>query len=503
MASNVLYPLSSGYRIDPQLGLVYDAVPRVSDDLTVIPAIGPRQAAGLNRLGVYFIEQVATWTDSQTAAVSDALSVPVSTTVRDCWRTQARTVLRANDELNSTTTPGDSTIQPSPSPPLPASGSRTVTVLLCALLIGCFFVWSLNRHTTPAITGILAADITILRVPSDSRLLSSHVTAGDEVFTGEILLTVEESEPGEQIDQQRQHVQKLDEELQRAKTKATLELEWRIEQLDLDVLESKRRAQFFREFYPSPTGHQPAVTIDYDTWLPLQVCTVSKSNPGSVISYPKDPLLFINGITGTTTLNSLSADSLQGLRSKHPTPADTNVDLFQLEVQNLEARIEQLTRRRSHLPAQINRATGVELLQSEFDAAKKRYTQMKNLSRNTNVLCPNYGRITQLQFREGDNMRRGDVMLKIVHTDRPYIILKAPVESINKLVPNTQLTVLFPGHDPCQGIVTEVPAVTARQMSDGGDVASVRVEPTGRKWPRPAVGTRVDILTQRETISVH
>ena len=87
------------------------------------------------------------------------------------------------------------------------------------------------------------------------------------MFTGEILLTVEESEPGEQIDQQRQHVQKLDEELQRAKTKATLELEWRIEQLDLDVLESKRRAQFFREFYPSPTGHQPAVTIDYDIVL--------------------------------------------------------------------------------------------------------------------------------------------------------------------------------------------------------------------------------------------
>ncbi|MCH2201607.1 MAG: hypothetical protein MK102_06540 [Fuerstiella sp.] len=409
--------------------------------------------------------------------------------------------------MTSTAPASPAGIQQHPSPSLPASGSRTVTMLGSALLLGCLLVWWFNRHTTSPIIGVLAADITALRVPSDSRLLTSHVAIGDEVFTGEILLTLEKAEHQEQIVRQGKHVQKIAADLHKAKTKAAFELEWRMQQLDLDVQESKRRVRFFKALCPSSTVFQPAAANDDNALLLTRVHTVSK--PGNVLSYQEDRvngLLFISGVSGTATWNPLSADLVPAFNDKQPNPTlatNTKIDLLQLESQNIEARIKQLAQMRSRLPARINLTTGVEKLQSEFDAAQEQYTKMAALSRETKVLCPSYGKISQLQFREGDDMTCGNVMLKIVHTDRRYIILQTPVERIDKLVPETRLNVLFPDHDPCQGVVTEATTVSDRQMTGESDTVSVRVEPIGREWPDQAVGTRVEILTQQHKINVH
>ena len=68
MASPYLKSLPRGFRIDPRLGAVYDANPHSADDLTVIRGIETREAVGLNRLGIYFCEQLASWTDSELIA---------------------------------------------------------------------------------------------------------------------------------------------------------------------------------------------------------------------------------------------------------------------------------------------------------------------------------------------------------------------------------------------------------------------------------------------------
>ena len=50
--NNFYDQLSNGYRIDHQLGAVYDHSPSSADDLTAIRGIDTREAVILNRLGV-------------------------------------------------------------------------------------------------------------------------------------------------------------------------------------------------------------------------------------------------------------------------------------------------------------------------------------------------------------------------------------------------------------------------------------------------------------------
>jgi multidrug resistance efflux pump len=499
MASPARHALSDRCRIDPRYGAVYDAVPRSADDLSVIRGIETREAAGLNRLGIYYFEQLANWTDSQAAAVADALGMSVSTVVRDRWTAQARSLVTGLDQVPLASTASDDAPL-DPAPALPASGSRTITLLVCALLVGCFFVSWLNRRTNLPMTGILAAEMTSLRVPSDSRLLATHVTAGDEVFTGETLLTLEKTEHAEQIVRQAQRVQQLAEDLRQAKAQAALDLQWRSQQMDQEISDTQRRALLFQSL-SSPLNLTPKETEPAEaSSSAVQLQPVS--SPREITGFQLNrvnALLFISGSSGATTLKSMSALSVPmttAMRANAGTSSNSHGELLQLEAQDIETRLQRLIQLRAQLPEQVRMAAGVNTLRSQHSAAQKRLKLMESLSRETAVLCPAYGTVGQVRYQTGDRMTRDEVMVKILHTDRRYVIVHAPAQRIDELEPGTRLAVVFPGHDECQGVVANLPVFDKTAAASGTGMASVRVESSGRSWPDLPVGSKVDVRTR-------
>ncbi len=503
MASRPLNTLPAGYRFDPQLGAVYDTIPESADDLTEIRGIETREAAGLNRLGIYFFEQVAVWTDAQIVAVADALGMSSSTILQDHWSGQARLLCSpstAPENSPAETWSAGRTAAPSHSPALPASGLRTIALLICALLVGCFTVAWLKREAKPPMTGVLVAEITSLRVPADSRLLTTHVTAGDEVFTGEVLMTVEKTEHLEQISQQTRRVQQLSQDLQTAKAQASLELQWRSQQLQQELSEARRRVQYFETILPPETDSQDI--SNYDPATPDLIQMVS--HPQNVLPRRQDRvngLLFISGVSGATTLDK-PAEKESRLTAAVPQPTaavpfpqvDSSLDMIRLEAKNTQSRLRDLERLQTSLPTQIRLAAGVESLKTQLEDAEGRLEHMQSLSRETSVLCPGYGTVGQVRFDEGDRMVRGDVMVRILHTDRCYVVAHVPAERVSEMQPGAQVTVRFPDHDRCEGVVANVPMIADRQLTSGASVASVRIESTGRNWPELPIGSPVQIL---------
>ena len=51
---------------------------------------------------------------------------------------------------------------------------------------------------------------------------------------------------------------------------------------------------------------------------------------------------------------------------------------------------------------------------------------MKSASREVNVTSPVYGTVGQVRYREGDDMQAGEIMLRILHTDRRYVTAYLP-----------------------------------------------------------------------------
>ena len=503
MASIFLNTLPDGYRIDAKLGAIYDTSPHSADDLTDIQGIGTCEAIGLYGLGIYFYEQLASWTDSQTTAVADALEMSASSIFHDRWTAQARKF--SPIERFSLPLPATPHVPPeanSPEPPLPASGSRTITILACALLIGWLFVSWLNRSTHHPMKGVLAAEITSLRVPADSRLLALHVTAGDEVFTGNTLLTLEKSEHVQLIGQQTRHVHRLAKALQQAQAQAAIELQWRNQQLEHKLSKTTSRAQLFQRIYPeqndnAETGEIRSVNASL---LTGDFQSVSRSRD---ITQPQtaqgNTLLFISGASGMTTLDSRTSTQpapLATTMAQTTTTQNSHNSLLQLEAQSIESLLQSLEELRSRLPPQVIRAARVEHLRTQHQDAQERLARMKSLSLETAVVCPAYGTIGEVRYREGDCMVRDEIMIKILHTDRKYVVARIPTAQIKELQPGTQVDVIFPGHDTCLGTTTNLPMVTNRNLINGRSMASVRVESTGRSWPEIPIGSPIEVTTR-------
>lgn len=487
MAATPYTNLPEGFRRDPDLGAVYDSNPTSADDLTIIRGIDTREAAGLNQLGIYFYEQIAGWTDSQVVAVADAMGTSAASIFRDRWTTQALILSTPSaDESDAWK------LSPS-APSLPASGSRTITLLVAALLVGCFFVTWLNRHRQPPMQGVLAAEITSLRVPADGRLLASHVTVGDEVFTGEVLMTLEKSEHLQQIASQSLRVRQLNEDLQKAEAQASIELQWRNQQLQQELSDVQRRARYFQ------TMQLPPAEADLSQSAPQpaerRIRTVSR--PQKVLTSREqrvNGLLFINGISGNTThrRSAPRSASADGVRRAVP-DYRTSGELLRLEAANVQSRLEQLERLRTTLPTQIRMAAGVENLRAQLEDAEARLTHMQSLSRETSILCPGYGTVGQVRYDNGDRVSRGDVLVRILHTERCYVMVQAPSQRIGELQPGTHVDVLFPDHDRCEGIVAGLPVIADNPLAGGTSMAAVRVESIGRHWPELPVGSAVQV----------
>ena len=498
MVSPFLQSLPGGFRTDPQFGVVYDETPQSADDLTIIRGIETREAAGLNRLGIYFCGQIANWTDCEVVSVADALGMSASGILRNCWIGQARDVVHCTIPGLS----GVSSVRYAPyetTPAFPASVSRTMVLLVCALLSGWLFVSWLNYQNSPMI-GVLAAEITSLRVPSDSQLATVHVTAGDKVFTGETLLTLEKSKHLEYIIRQSHRVKQLAEELHKAEAQAVLELEWRSQHLDGELLDVKRRAQFLQTLGRPNEDQASGVTSADDSTFSGQFKTVFVRRDKLPFGQNRvNSLIFMNGTSGTMTVDALSTPSLSPTPFKVPESnriIDLQGELLQLEGQNIKARMQRLEQLRACLPAQVRRATGVELLRSEHSVAQGRLAHMESLSRESAVLCPSYGIVSQVRYQEGDRMPHSEVMLKIMHPDRLYVVVRAPTERIDRLEPGSPLEIVFPGHNKYQGVVANLPMVTDTQLASGDDMTSFRIESFGRLWPELPIGSRVEVLTQ-------
>lgn len=519
-ASPVLNQLSHGYRIDRKFGLVFDDVPSGSDDLTQIRGVDTREAVQLNRLGVYQFAQIALWNRSEVSAFADELGMGVSALLAEKWVEQAYDLCRIDQSHRVTSVSTEV---------LPASFVRTASLLVCATLVGCLVVYWLSLHRDQTFRGVLSAEVTSLRVPARSRLLSSHVKAGDEVFTGQALLTLEKTEHLAMIESQEKRVQELRQDLQRAEAQASLDLEWRVREVESEIVEMQTRAHLIQEVerdapellrsvsLPSSVDpfSDPTAEVVFDVASSeeagLGIHSVSATREIQQQAVPNGFMFFASsGASSPVPQYERSAHvpTPVPIRTTAPQPVETAAapprtrvamaaesggsSVLQLEAQTVQQRLARLEDLRTILPEQVRRAAGVETLRSQLSETERQLKTMKELSREVSVMCPGYGRVGQVRYRIGDSMDVGETMLKILHTDRRFITVRIPTSEIDRVQPGDKVDLIFPDDRTYTGRVTDLPMI-ADESSDGYSAASVRIEHTGRLWADVPIGSHIEV----------
>lgn len=492
MESPIIAKLPRGHRMERRFGVVFDSVPEFSDDLTRVEGVLTREAVILNQLGIYFWGQMAMWRHREMSAIADELQVPVGRMIDEGWTEQAKNLC--------------STVAPRQSATLPASPLRTTSLLVVALIIGCCSVYLLGGDRNEPLTGILSADMTTIRVPAASRLTSLQVKAGEEVFSGQLLLTLEKLEHLTIIESQTHLVRDLEREVKRVEAQATIELDWRTRDLNRELSNVRQRVAL-RELAGSTASRVPDAT-PHRAHHGLPVRSVSSSNAAllnSALRGQAGGIIFFSGAGGQASAGSEPArvpDIPQPMQRAQIRPDALVADAAIIsgedaDLQTLRAEQSRLEVVRTTLSAIVKEAVGATTIQAEYLEASQKLESLKTVSREVIVHCPVYGTVGQVRYRIGDDMQTGEVMLRILHPDRRYVTAYLPTRRVYELRLGQEVELQFPGNQEFRGQVVDIPLVADVIGHTGDTQAAVRIEPVGRLWPYVPVGSQIDVISSR------
>lgn len=95
-------------KVDASLGVVFDRRPSVVDDLTVVRGIGDVNEECLQKAGVYYLQQIADWDDSNVQAFNALLAFK-GRIERERWVQQAQALLQSRLQVTQNQSPTDTT----------------------------------------------------------------------------------------------------------------------------------------------------------------------------------------------------------------------------------------------------------------------------------------------------------------------------------------------------------------------------------------------------------
>lgn len=160
-----------------------------------------------------------------------------------------------------------------------------------------------------------------------------------------------------------------------------------------------------------------------------------------------------------------------------------------------QARLESL---RSGLSTTVEDAIGVTNVKAQYIEARAQLENLKAASREIKVQSPVYGIVGQVRYRKGDDMAEGEIMLRILHTDRRYVMVYLPTRRVNEMSAGQEVELRFPGNHEYRGQVIEMPLMADTTTEASGEtMAAVRIEPVGKVWPSVPVGSQVDVISLR------
>ncbi len=484
MESPIIATLPRGHRMDRQFGVIFDQLPSHTDDLTRIEGIRTREAVLLNQLGVYCFAQVALWRHREMNNFASELQIPLARLIDEAWVAQARSLCQP--------------VAPA-SMVRPSSVFRTLTILTCALMAGFFVVYLLGQHRNQPLSGVLSADITSVRVPAPARLTDVHVKAGDEVFSGQPLLTLEKLEHLAMIENSEKSLKEVERELRRLEAQAAIELEWRKKDVDreladvrIQIAQSRTLGGSFSAQASRPSGTPVSpVSARNSRTKPARTST-----PGGIMFFSRSGQVTPPGQPGRNLPAPAAPVRVaevvrDGVVSDSP---QVTVDpLAPLEAE--QARLESL---RSGLSATVEDAIGVTNVKAQYLEARAQLENLKAASREIKVQSPVYGIVGQVRYRKGDDMPEGEIMLRILHTDRRYVVVYLPTRRVHEMSAGQEVELRFPGNHEYRGQVIEMPLMADTTTEASGEtMAAVRIEPVGKVWPSVPVGSQIDVISLR------
>ncbi|MBT4868244.1 MAG: hypothetical protein HON53_24320 [Planctomycetaceae bacterium] len=360
---------------------------------------------------------------------------------------------------------------------LPASPRRALLFGLCALAAGWYGTHWLNGRNELVLRGVVAVPTTIVAAPLDGRLIELNATEYDIVHGGGSLALFENDQLASQIETQQQRVSQLQDELTVAEARADVDLAWRQKDLQTEIHGTQIESSNLLK-------QKLMRNVERLAWNDF------KRSGDSPIQLTSTEELFL-----TLRAPQLRSEEQQ-LRAALKEEASRNAaEVLDVQIVLCDQRLAELRQLSARLPNKVKQAAGLERARNKLQAAEQELTRLEMQPQRVTLSAPSYGVVGVFRQAVGTSVVRGETIVELLDLDRPFLIAKVPSVRLHRFAPGFEVTLRFPGSVERSGRVTSIPPQTNTESTSPDDAPiSVRIDPTGKLWPRVPVGSGVEVI---------
>lgn len=373
-------------------------------------------------------------------------------------------------------TPTEKVAQPSVS-----SQRRRTGLLIClAISAGTGTVWLLDQLRVQSFPGSIEAQRTIIATNRAACVKEITAKIGQTVSSGDPIVQLTDTQLEDRFANKRGEIAEFEAELSRSKAAAEVEIAWRRREIQKDIFETQLKIASLSQEKLNKQVEQIAwkerLNAADNNILPT---TADGDHPFRSISMD---------------LQAPDDHRLQAMLREDAAAA--TAEALEAQIALCEQRLKTLESLEKSLEVKIRASSGVEVSEARLNAVKTELASIESQAKDLTISSPTYGTIADVRFQSGDRVPTGGTIVEILDDQQSHVVAQIPSEKASTIHTGTKVTLVFPMNERRSGVVTSLSPQATSMIGKSESVLPVKIEPSGKLWPKLAIGSNVRVLLQ-------
>lgn len=335
----------------------------------------------------------------------------------------------------------------------------------------------LDRNTVNTFPGSIEARKTLVAASQTARIKEISVKTGQAIAVGDPLIQLIDAQLEDRLTGKRREIAALEAEVSRAKAVAEVELAWRRRELQAEIFETQLKVAALSQEKLNKQVEQIA-------WK------------DRLSSFGQDSIaLLSDGDHPFRTVSAMSDDRRLHAMLREDAAASA-AETLAAQIALCEQRLKSLTALDHSLDTKIRASSGVDVHEARLTGVKQELAALEGQSRELTMASPVRGTIGEVTLQAGDRVAGGGTLVEILDDRQTHVAARIPSSLATRVRQGAKVTLVFPQNEQRTGLVSAISPQAVSELGATESVLPVRIEPTGKTWPKLAIGSNVKIHLQ-------
>ena len=374
-------------------------------------------------------------------------------------------------------------IAPSETTPQPATWlqrNRFGLLIGLAISAGSGTVCLLDQFAVQSFPASIEAHRTLMTISRAASVKEITAKVGQAISTGDPLFQLVDAQLEDRLASKRREIAEVEAELSRAKATAEVEIAWRRRGIQTEVFEIQLKVAALSQERLNKQVEQIAWKERLSAPEPTIVPTLANG------SQPFRSVTFDLQIPDDRRLQTMLREDA----------AAAAAEALETQIALCEQRLKDLATFEKSLEAKIVASSGVEVFEARLNGEKQVLAAIEAQLKELTTSSPSHGTVADVKFQAGDRVPGGSTIMEILDEQQTHVVAQIPSDKASTVHPGTKVTLVFPMNERRTGVVASLPPQTVSAVGKTEAMLPVKIEQTGKLWPKLAIGSRVSVHLQ-------